>query len=516
MFKRIFLALCLLVLCISVSSGGITDKLKSVIARKNVAGGTTDSTADPNCMGAWFTNGGLSANGDDEIDRSGEGETLTETGGDIPNSATVPGGYSGTSRDFEDGDTEGLVHADGGSTDISGADQALTLAAWIKYEANPDSDDAIINKYYVVGNERQYKISFRNSDSAVVGYISNDGTAFSKAIGGTDINDTNWHHVVGTWEVGGSPYTLSLTFDGVQVTDTDAIATPAAFSGVGQIGCSNGTLCFPGLIDHVKIYNYARTPAQIAWDYNRGKPIAHWKFDECKGSTILDWAPGASGNAANANPGQLYLGTGGTITATGTCASSSSSSFWGSGTSIRGSGAGSFDGTDNDDFVAVPHNSLFNLTDYFTVSAWVKLESDPGSYYNVFSKTKDVVFDANYYMQIIPGQKFIVGFGASGGWRETQSQATLALGEWHHLLGIFDNSGNKIDLYIDGKFDTTKVNTYTPNTNTGSVDIGAYQGVGGYGGEFDGLIDEVKIFNYALTEEQVRVEYAGGAVRFGN
>lgn len=36
--KRIFLALCLLVLCITVSSGGITDKLKSVIARKNVAG----------------------------------------------------------------------------------------------------------------------------------------------------------------------------------------------------------------------------------------------------------------------------------------------------------------------------------------------------------------------------------------------------------------------------------------------------------------------------------------------
>lgn len=39
MSKRILLTLCLLVLCVSISGAGITDKLKSVIARKNVAGG---------------------------------------------------------------------------------------------------------------------------------------------------------------------------------------------------------------------------------------------------------------------------------------------------------------------------------------------------------------------------------------------------------------------------------------------------------------------------------------------
>ncbi len=33
--------------------------------------------------------------------------------------------------------------------------------------------------------------------------------------------------------------------------------------------------------------------------------------------------------------------------------------------------------------------------------------------------------------------------------------------------------------------------------------------------EYGGLIDEVKIFNYALTETQVRTEYNSGAVRFG-
>ena len=40
---------------------------------------------------------------------------------------------------------------------------------------------------------------------------------------------------------------------------------------------------YQGKIDQVKLFNYARTQAQIAYDYNRGGPIAHYKFDECRG-----------------------------------------------------------------------------------------------------------------------------------------------------------------------------------------------------------------------------------------
>lgn len=100
---------------------------------------------------------------------------------------------------------------------------------------------------------------------------------------------------------------------------------------------------FTGLIDDIKIYDYARTPAQIAWDYNGGKPIAHWAFDECSGGTIHDESPSAgSGQAAN---GTLYLGTSG-VTATGTCASSSDS-FWYNGRLGALGKSGSFDGTDD-------------------------------------------------------------------------------------------------------------------------------------------------------------------------
>ena len=115
--------------------------------------------------------------------------------------------------------------------------------------------------------------------------------------------------------------------NGIQsgAADQDS-GTPTDISSTGlSIGARyDGAYSFSGLVDDVKIYNYARTPAQIAWDFNGGKPVAEWDFDECSGGTIHDSA--VSWNGGTANNGQLYLGTSG-VTATGTCASSSDS-FW--------------------------------------------------------------------------------------------------------------------------------------------------------------------------------------------
>lgn len=59
---------------------------------------------------------------------------------------------------------------------------------------------------------------------------------------------------------------------------------------------------FVGKMDQVRLYDYVRTPAQIAWDYNKGKPVAHWKMDECKGLNIRD--------SINNSTGTIYgLGT---------------------------------------------------------------------------------------------------------------------------------------------------------------------------------------------------------------
>lgn len=81
--------------------------------------------------------------------------------------------------------------------------------------------------------------------------------------------DTNWHNIVATWKVGGSPYTLSLVYDGTQVTNTDTIATPVAFSGAAYIGIVGGSSYpFRGTLDEFRIINVARSVDWITTEYN--------------------------------------------------------------------------------------------------------------------------------------------------------------------------------------------------------------------------------------------------------
>lgn len=85
--------------------------------------------------------------------------------------------------------------------------------------------------------------------------------------------DGKWHHTACVLDR--TSQRLRLYVDGVEQGSSDASSLAGidlnASSGI-SISSSPYT---QGLIDHLKIYNYARTPAQIAYDYNRGQPVAH-------------------------------------------------------------------------------------------------------------------------------------------------------------------------------------------------------------------------------------------------
>ena len=81
---------------------------------------------------------------------------------------------------------------------------------------------------------------------------------------------------------------------------------------------------------------------------------------------------------------------------------------------------------------------------------------------------------------------------------------------WHHYVVLFD--GDWMYLYIDGIMRISK-NTSLTNIRDSSnpLRIGS-----GYGYYFNGLIDDVQIYNYALTATQVKTLFnEGAAVRFG-
>src|SRR5690606_11404227 len=88
------------------------------------------------------------------------------------------------------------------------------------------------------------------------------------------------------------------------------------------------------------------------------------------------------------------------------------------------------------------------------------------------------------------------------------------IGRWYHFVAIFDNGVAK--AYIDGKLrgSGTGSNT-TVSANNRTLKIGAWYHLDNPAYKtFSGQIDEVKIYNYALTLEQIKLDYNGGAVRF--
>ena len=83
---------------------------------------------------------------------------------------------------------------------------------------------------------------------------------------------------------------------------------------------------------------------------------------------------------------------------------------------------------------------------------------------------------------------------------------------WHHLVGVFTPS-TSLELYFDGQLvDTTPTSISSQYNASNNLQIGAR---GDSSGFFDGSIDEVGIFNTALTDAEILSIYNATAVVSG-
>lgn len=75
-------------------------------------------------------------------------------------------------------------------------------------------------------------------------------------------------------------------------------------------------------------------------------------------------------------------------------------------------------------------------------------------------------------------------------------------GNWHHVVAVYDPTlTNKVALYVDGVLDVTGNFSGTPNTSS-TIKLKIGQRVDGVN-HFDGDIDEVRVWNYAKSQNQI-------------
>lgn len=169
--------------------------------------------------------------------------------------------------------------------------------------------------------------------------------------------------------------------------------------------------------------------------------------------------------------------------------------------------------TDINNFVSIPSTTQnnFALTQNFTVEAWLKIPSgqqaDLGNIDNdIIEKWNDpsqgYPFVIRYMNQGTNAGKIVSGRFNGSSSVSCISQTQVNDDRWHHVAFIKD--GSLIKLYIDGNLEDSENDLTSGNTqNTSPLYIG---GRAGTVNSWKGSIDELKIYNTALSETNIKAD----------
>jgi len=153
-----------------------------------------------------------------------------------------------------------------------------------------------------------------------------------------------------------------------------------------------------------------------------------------------------------------------------------------------------FDGVD--DYVDCGNNSLLDLMNMneFSLSIWVKT---PGTY--LLSKGGSGINGS--YLIYYSGNSFVFKGGAS-----TDTVLNIkAYNNWQYIALTYNRAVNLLNSYNDGSLTKEITKDYAKGINNSSLRFGT-----GDGAYFNGLIDDVRIYNAALSSSQIKQNYIAG------
>jgi hypothetical protein len=159
-----------------------------------------------------------------------------------------------------------------------------------------------------------------------------------------------------------------------------------------------------------------------------------------------------------------------------------------------------FDGSD--DYINVPASaSLSAFPNGITISAWIKPRSVPGGFPAIVEKTDDYTSNRVHFMiSSDQNDRLHWGFGSAFN-TPTGASHGITLGEWQHVAVSYDLAN--VRVFRNGALkETTATTVAVPNT-ANPLRIGTRSPSPGPGNYFDGAIDDVRVYNRALTAAEI-------------
>ncbi|MEM7454635.1 MAG: LamG-like jellyroll fold domain-containing protein, partial [Planctomycetota bacterium] len=352
----------------------------------------------------------------------------------------------------------------------------VTLAAWI----NATSTDSLGAVAISMGLSPAL---YLEADGRLTGYYESGGTNF--VFTSTEsLLGTGWRHVALT--IDSVAQELSLFVDGVSV-GTITANLPIEYDNspdtyIGRAGDGNAGYDFEGMIDEARIYGRALSVEEIGVL----AALSSGSSSELTGRYTFDGGDAQDQSVGTAHDGSLFSG-----------ASTSLDVTHGEVLDLTGGG-----------YVEI--SSRFDEPSDVTVGAWVNLEagSSSGEVFSLGNSLRLIVDDgAN-------GISLLYADGTVGWTTVSESSVDIDGQGWNHVAATFDDTNNLVTIYLNG-VEVTSVSTTDSINWTVTGDRTSFTRIGDnvvYGGfQFDGRIDDARVYTRALTADEIAALVHGPA-----
>ncbi len=378
----------------------------------------------------------------------------------------------------EEGRVKGALSFDGvddyveinGNNDFN-LNSGLSFGAWVYFNGNGKGNHIIISKKY--GNSLQYAFGRYNNDHKLFIGLNTGGWRDYKS--DYVLEDNQWYYILGSYD----KQNVKFYVNGELIKSlSETRSINGDNSGRVVIGADanfpNWNEFTNAIIDEVKIWNRALNAEEVKREYESAperKLIAYYKFED-----------NAADSSDNGNDGHNMAGD--FVEA------------------VDGKGL-SFNGQS---YFSVLDNEDWTFGEEFSLGLLVKIRSED-EYGSAFISHDEGGGSKNKWIFLRHENKksplsfHINNPGVGADWVYGNIW-TPVLGKWYHI--VLTKKGDVYTFYRDGIFDGEDTSSLEIPDVSHSLEIGKAESVF----KFDGVMDEVKIWNYALTKQDVENEYA--------
>ncbi|KYK26282.1 MAG: hypothetical protein AYK23_03165 [Candidatus Proteinoplasmatales archaeon SG8-5] len=276
-----------------------------------------------------------------------------------------------------------------------------------------------------------------------------------------------WHHLA--WVYNDTSGNIHFYIDG-QEDYSQASVNPLRSISTLTIG-RHASNYFDGAIDNVRLVNRVITPEEIWNYYNQTYDlVGEWKFSEGSGTVTEDSSQHNNyGTLVNMEPGDWIPGLSGNTLV--------------------------FDGVNES--VDIADDPALNLSNTFTIEAWIYM-FNANKWQTIVGKAiANNALGISYLLKVSGSNNLQIVLSNGSTTEYYYSDSPLMANNWYHVAVVA--TGSQYRFYVNGQPDGSDPQTFTPQALASPFRIGTTANTQ----YFDGAIDEVRIWNYSLSGDDI-------------